>query len=81
MTLKNPLTIALLSSLAQAEIGFYCVSKLNGDFKAYGDIERYEGCKDLCQCYAFELLCLTRDEDVHTLESVSYKFAETCDIT
>ena len=35
----------------------------------------------MCQCYAFELLCLTRDEDEHTLESVSYKFAESCDIT
>ena len=35
----------------------------------------------MCQCYAFELLCLTRNEDVHTLESVSYKFADTCDIT
>ena len=50
----------LLSTLASADPAFYCELKSNEDFKRYGDLQTYEECGELCDCYVFELLCLYR---------------------
>lgn len=44
-----------------AEPAFFCESKTNSALANYGGIDRYIGCGDSCDCFAFELLCLKKD--------------------
>ena len=66
-----------------ADPAFFCQNKQISDFSAYGDVEMYEGCGDVCDCSIFELLCLVRSAETgqFTFESVSYEFASNCDFT
>ena len=76
--------IVHIGKLVNADVAFYCENRLRTDLKGYGDVNFYESCGDLCDCWAFELLCLKRsgaDGDVITLNSESYAYASSCAIT
>ena len=81
----TPIVIAAtLVTLTLAEPAFYCESKSNSKLANFGTFDRYKGCGEACNCYVFELLCLTRDSkdnSVFTLESEGYDYANSCLVT
>ena len=54
------LGIIALISRVHADAAFYCQNRFSANLKGYGDVNFYESCGDLCDCFVFELLCLKR---------------------
>ena len=70
------------AQLVIADLAIYCEHKTNDNLKGYAGFDEYRMCGDFCTCYAYELLCLQRqDNNEITLESVSHDFAKECPIT
>ena len=75
--------IALIEHV-KADAAFYCQNRVSTNLKGYGDVNFYESCGDLCDCFVFELLCLERsgaNNDIITLESKDFAYADTCQIS
>jgi len=76
--------LLLLAGLVCAEPAFFCKNKADPNLQAYGDVTRYQQCGTTCECFAFELLCLTRSKTnstSFTLESESFEKSEKCPVT
>ena len=74
----------LLFSWVQADLAVFCEHNSDENLKRSGGFKEYSECiGNVCTCYAYELLCLQRqnEDGAITLESVSYDFAESCPIT
>ena len=68
----------------QADPAFYCQNRVDTNLKGYGDVNFYEDCGDLCDCFVFELLCLKRsgtNNDIITLEQKDFAYADSCSIS
>lgn len=52
---------ATIGTMAFANVAIYCQHNERIEFSKYGTLKEYQQCGDVCTCYAFELICLTRD--------------------
>ena len=68
-----------------ASPAFYCESKEDEKMRGFGGLSLYQSCgQDLCDCKAFDLMCLRRsgpELDVITLESKYFEQSRECPST
>ena len=56
-------TLALLQGLAEADLSVQCEANFNSALKRVGGYEEYKQCGSGCKCYAYEVLCLVRNDN------------------
>lgn len=72
------LSVSLLTGV-KADLAVHCYSNSNPDLERTGGIVEYEACDGLCQCDAFELACMQRDDaGEFSLVSMSFTDAAAC---
>ena len=79
---KVALTLSLLlAQLTKADYAVQCSYIDDRSLNRNGDYELYEACDGECECYAFELLCLQRNDAYFTLVPKTFDEAIACPVT
>lgn len=72
---KNILTLAaIIGTTTFANIAIFCQHNERSELSRYGTLKEYEQCGDVCTCYAFELICLSRDATASKFTLLSKSF-------